>query len=80
MHGLNKCPELQSLTLQNCGLLAVEGLEKCIELQRLHVEVSFLRLSLCVLNEIKLVSSRIDCMHVQTYYMKEKVTAGINMV
>ena len=40
MQSLSKCPELRSLTLQNCGLLAVKGLDKCKELQELHLEVS----------------------------------------
>jgi len=45
MQGLSKCPELRSLSLQNCGLLAVEGLEKCKELQELRVEVKLLGIS-----------------------------------
>ncbi|XP_068673772.1 leucine-rich repeat and IQ domain-containing protein 1-like isoform X1 [Montipora foliosa] len=38
MQSLSKCPELRSLTLQNCGLLAVEGLDNSKELQELHLE------------------------------------------
>ncbi|CAH3023297.1 unnamed protein product [Porites evermanni] len=38
MESLCNCPELQSLTLHNCGLLAVEGLEKCTEMQELYLE------------------------------------------
>lgn len=41
MRSLNKCAELRSLTLQNCGLHAVEGLEKCTELRELHLKVSW---------------------------------------
>ncbi|KAJ7369973.1 Leucine-rich repeat and IQ domain-containing protein 1 [Desmophyllum pertusum] len=33
-----KCPDVRSLTLHNCGLLAVEGLDKCKELQELLVK------------------------------------------
>lgn len=40
MESLCNCPELQSLALHNCGLLAVEGLEKCTEMQELYLEVS----------------------------------------
>ena len=40
MQGLNQCPSLRSLTLNQCGLLAVEGLEQCQELQELRVQVS----------------------------------------
>lgn len=39
MQSLSQCPDIRSLTLQNCGLLAVEGLDKCKELQELHVKV-----------------------------------------
>jgi len=39
MHNISQCPEIRSLTLQNCGLLAVEGLDKCKELQELHLKV-----------------------------------------
>ena len=39
MQGLSQCTDVRSLTLQNCGLLAVEGLDKCKELQELHVKV-----------------------------------------
>ena len=40
MESLCNCPELQSVTLHNCGLLSVEGLEKCTEIQELYLEVS----------------------------------------
>ena len=39
MQSLSQCSDVRSLTLQNCGLLAVEGLDKCKELQELHVKV-----------------------------------------
>ncbi|XP_078345883.1 leucine-rich repeat- and IQ domain-containing protein 1-like isoform X2 [Oculina patagonica] len=38
VQSLSQCPDVTSLTLQNCGLLAVEGLDKCKELQELHVK------------------------------------------
>jgi len=43
MQGLSQCPDVRSLTLHNCGLLAVEGLDKCKELQELHVKVNCLQ-------------------------------------
>ena len=43
MQGLSQCPDVRSLTLQNCGLLAVEGLDKCKELQELCVKVKCLQ-------------------------------------
>ena len=42
MHNLSQCPDIRSLTLQNCGLLAVEGLDKCKELQELHIKVKIM--------------------------------------
>ena len=41
MQDLSQCPDVRSLTLQNCGLLAVEGLDKCKELQELHLQVVY---------------------------------------
>ncbi|XP_020620609.1 leucine-rich repeat and IQ domain-containing protein 1-like isoform X3 [Orbicella faveolata] len=38
MQNLSQCPDVRSLMLQHCGLLAVEGLDKCKELQELHVK------------------------------------------
>ena len=43
MQSLSQCSDVRSLTLQNCGLLVIEGLEKCKELQELHVKVKCLQ-------------------------------------
>lgn len=43
MQSLSQCSDVRSLMLENCGLLAVKGLDKCKELQELHVKVKCLQ-------------------------------------
>ncbi|XP_031548663.1 leucine-rich repeat and IQ domain-containing protein 1-like [Actinia tenebrosa] len=38
MHGVKRCPDLQSLTIHNCGLMAVESIEECTSIRELRVQ------------------------------------------
>lgn len=54
MQNLSQCPDVRSLMLQHCGLLAVEGLDKCKELQELHVKVKCLQWPLDMWTKVNL--------------------------